>query len=429
MAKKKNTVRADGRIAVQVYIGRVDGKRKYKTVYGSTQKEADEKALQIKLKMRKGIDVSRLSDTFEDWANRWLESKKLDVCEKRYNSYKSLCKYLKEEFGQKDIGKVLPCDVKQVITKLAEYNPHTKKPSSKQTLSETRMIARQVFDFAIENRATTFNPARASSVSLPAQAPKMTREALTQEQQGWIIHTTHRAQRAAMIMLFSGLRRGELIPLTWDDINLEDHTIQVSKAVRMVNGRPKIKPIAKTKAGNRNVSIPQILVDYLIREKANDFQQSSSGKVKEIHKLVCPSAKGKMMTESAFERLWESYLVELNFQYGNRIDKKGNVAKSKYNRNGLIMTIPHITPHCLRHTFASILYMAGVDVLVASEQLGHANPATTIAIYTHFDELYKIRNIGKVDEYLEKCKSNASQNEHGRGRIFAKSKKTPGTPR
>lgn len=45
MARKKNAVRADGRIAVQVYIGRVDGKRKYKTVYGTTQKEADKKRM------------------------------------------------------------------------------------------------------------------------------------------------------------------------------------------------------------------------------------------------------------------------------------------------------------------------------------------------------------------------------------------------
>lgn len=58
MPRKQNKRRADGRIAVQVYLGMVDGKRKYKTVYGNTQKEADEAALQVKLALRKGIDVT-----------------------------------------------------------------------------------------------------------------------------------------------------------------------------------------------------------------------------------------------------------------------------------------------------------------------------------------------------------------------------------
>ena len=52
MPKRKNTVRSDGRIAVQVYIGRVDGKRKYKTVYGATQKEAVQKADEVRAMLK-----------------------------------------------------------------------------------------------------------------------------------------------------------------------------------------------------------------------------------------------------------------------------------------------------------------------------------------------------------------------------------------
>ena len=59
MAKKSNSKRADGRIAVQVYIGMVDGKRKYKTVYGRTQKEADNKAKDLKAQRLKGLDLTQ----------------------------------------------------------------------------------------------------------------------------------------------------------------------------------------------------------------------------------------------------------------------------------------------------------------------------------------------------------------------------------
>ena len=73
MPKKQNSRRKDGRIPVQVYLGRIDGKRRYKTVYGRTQKEADEKALQIKIALKKGIDVMAEQDTFGQWAEKWLK--------------------------------------------------------------------------------------------------------------------------------------------------------------------------------------------------------------------------------------------------------------------------------------------------------------------------------------------------------------------
>lgn len=79
MPRKQNKRRADGRIAVQVYLGKVDGKRRYKTVYGNTQKEADEAALQVKLALRKGIDVTAERDTFSDWAQRWMKCKESDI--------------------------------------------------------------------------------------------------------------------------------------------------------------------------------------------------------------------------------------------------------------------------------------------------------------------------------------------------------------
>ena len=69
MARQKNARRKDGRIARQVYIGRgEDGKRKYKTIYGYTQKEVDEAVLNVKLALKKGIDVAAENDSFAEWA-------------------------------------------------------------------------------------------------------------------------------------------------------------------------------------------------------------------------------------------------------------------------------------------------------------------------------------------------------------------------
>ena len=93
--------------------------------------------------------------------------------------------------------------------------------------------------------------------------------------------------------------------------------------------------------------------------------------------------------------MWESYLNALNRKYGG-IDERFGAPK-----DAMLMTIHNITAHWLRHTYATILYLSGVDVLTAMRQLGHADISTTLGIYTHLDDQYKTRAMDKLDKYLE----------------------------
>lgn len=396
MAKKKNKTRADGRIAVQVYLGMVDGKRKYKTVYGSTQKEADEKALEVKLQMRKGIDVTCGNDSWDSWAKRWADNKRLTVSAGQMGAYDSCVKHLSGYLGAAPITKIKTIDIQDVVNALSANNPNTGKPASYRMLEIVKITASQIFQLAIDNRVMDYNPANA--VKIPSGAPAETRRALTEEERSWIIDTPHTAQRPAMLCLFAGLRRGEVIPLTWDDIDLQARTIDVNKSVEMIHGKPVVKQGAKTDSGVRTVDIPQILVDFLTGEKAKDASKQQQT-VMALHPLVCPDRRGNMYNTQTWGRMWRSYLIDLNLKYG---DFSGHLRKpkSKYDPAGVPMVIPHFTAHWLRHTFATMLYMAGVDVLTAKEQLGHSNISTTLKIYTHLDATYKRRAMDKLDAYL-----------------------------
>jgi integrase len=400
MPKKRNTKRQDGRIAVQVYLGRVDGKRRYKTVYGRTQKEADEKARQIKSEIGLGLNVTADQDTFGQWADILLKIKASNVSPGQYKNYKGTVKYLKTLIGKMQIKNIRPQTIQNIIDNLAEENPTTHRPTAKRTLNFTLSVVRQILQLAVKNRIIAYNPA--NDVDIPAKAQESHRRALTEEEQQWIINTPHRAQCGAMIMMYAGLRRGELLALTWNDIDLKNKTICVNKTVTLKEGQPKIKPFTKTQAGMRVVDIPQRLADFLKEEKKKIPADA-------VNPLVCPTKSGTIMTDTAWRRLWNSYLVDLNFKYGNQIDKKGHRARSKRNPNGIVMTIPHFTAHWLRHTFATLLYLSGVDVLTAKEQLGHADIKTTLAIYTHLDQQFKRHSMTKLDEYLTRCKSDASQ--------------------
>lgn len=393
MAKKTNSKRADGRIAVQVYVGTVDGKRKYKTVYGSSQKEATTKAEDIKIMLNKGIDIQAQNDSFKTWVDSWIMIKTASVSQGRLVTYKSHLKHL-ECLNNIPIAKIRTVDIQNIISSLAVHNPSTKKPAAKKTLISIKGTAAQILQLAIDNRIIDYNPALA--VKITSQESESNRRALTDEEQQWILGTPHRAQTAAMIMLYAGLRRGELLALTWNDINFAECTIDINKTVEFINGLPNVKNTGKSRNSIRTVDIPGVLVDYL---KAQKKCATSI--------YVCTNSKGQLMSDSSWRRLWSSYLTDLNFKYGD-FSKFQNQPKSKFDPKGVPFVIPYFTAHWLRHTYATMLYFAGVDVLTAMQQLGHADIQTTLNIYTHLDKKFKRKSMAKFDVFL-KCKSNASQ--------------------
>ena len=389
MARIKNKARDDGRLQSKVYIGTKSGKKQYKYVYATNAKELEQKVQELKTKLNKGLDLTADRDTFGYWGEKWLKLKKIEVSAGRYVTYCARYKNLEPLYSM-NISKIKATDIQDIIIDCAtEPSERTGKPLAKKTLIEIRNTASQIIKLAIQNRVLDYDCAEA--VKIPKSAESSTRRALTDEEQRWITDTPHRAQTAAMIMMYAGLRRGELLALTWQDINLEEGTISVTKSVELIKGLPHIKPGGKTDAATRTVYIPRKLISYL-----QSTPHDSLG-------LVCPTVKGTPMTDTAWRRLWDSYLADQNIKYGDWSGcmQTGGKRPAKHSPMEKPFLIPRITPHWLRHTFITMLYMAGVDVLTAKEQAGHADISTTMSIYTHLDDKYKRKSISKLDEYLE----------------------------
>lgn len=401
MRKKRNAIRADGRIAVQVYIGRgEDGKRKYKTAYGKTQAEAEAAADALRKKYKRNCIRFSPDSPFSVFADAFWETANTGENTSYMVGLQGRIEWWKDHVGAYPISDISLSMLQEPLNDLAKRNPRTKKQTSKKTIGDYIGVVNQIFTIAVKNQVINFNPAE--YLDMPSAAKdKQERRALNDDEQQWIIDTPHDMQPAAMIIMYGGLRRGEVIPLLVKDVDLENKLITVDKSVKMVNGVPVLKRGAKTDAGTRTAGIPDILVDYLRVYLAG----------KSPLEYVFPGKGGKMVTESAWRRMWDSYLVDLNLKYGNSIDRKGNLAKSKFNPNGIDITIPHITSHWLRHTYATILYLSGVDKLEAAEMMGHEDVKMILEVYAHLDRLYKQRSVSKVDAYLSGkkiCKSNAS---------------------
>ena len=123
-------------------------------------------------------------------------------------------------------------------------------------------------------------------------------------------------------------------------------------------------------------------------------------KVKKLA-VVGITAKGEVMTATAWAKLWRSYMRELNIKYATRTPADlERMRSSKPGPKVFDMTIPPITMHWLRHTFCTLLYLAGVDVVQACAQMGHADVSTTLRIYTHLDAIHKRKSVDKLDAYL-----------------------------
>lgn len=379
--------RADGRFYVQVYIGRVDGKSKYKSVYGKTQKEADKKALALRAEMRKGLDISAGHDSFGEWAARWLEGKALEIVPAGLAQYKSAVDHLNGRLECAEIADIRTADIQAVVNALAKLNPNTGRPSSKRTLQGIKMTARQIFQLVIDNRVIDHNPALAVKIPTQGISPVRHRRALTDAERRWIEETPHRAQRAAMIMLYAGLRRSEVVALMWSDVDLAAHTISVTKAAEVVKSRFAIRQSAKTEAGNRIIDIPAKLADFLAREPRESI-------------YVCPRTNGGPQTPSSWDRMWETYLLDLNIKYGD-FSLFRDAPVSKYDPRGVPFVIDRITPHMLRHTFCTMLYFAGVDVMTTMRQMGHSDVKTTMGVYTHLDAQFQRESMGKLNDFLD----------------------------
>jgi len=163
----------------------------------------------------------------------------------------------------------------------------------------------------------------------------------------------------AITALFTGMRLGEVLALRWNRVDLDAKVVQVREALEQTKAFGiRFKP-PKSKAGRRDVTLPDILVDALReyrRAMLETRMQFGAGRLPD-DALVFADIDGKPLSLIAVSIAW------------------GHFAES--------IGIPEVTFHALMHTHASQLIDAGVDIVTISKRLGHAKPDITLRTYAH----------------------------------------------
>lgn len=400
--------RKDGRYQKKIGYEDRDGLIKYTVVYGKTQREVEEKAAEIINNKNKGVLPNSRKQTFLNAANAWLNSKSavvnkdkaddaeeiadgkeakaeevvvaVNVGETTFRWYRGIIdKHLKPLHNIK-LTDLASSDLQRILNSLAVEG------KSKKTISSVRQVAVSIMDDAVENDIVLKNKFR--STKIPKNVPKpQPRQPISEQQRELILKEqtwkNHRMGVPVLIMYYCGLRRGELIALTWNDVDLEKKELTIRQAATFGHNEASIKDHAKTPAGDRTISIPDQLIEPLKYWKKES---------KSIY--VCPSQKTEsIMSLQAWQCAWNSYQHYLNIAAGGRDRSRSNPK---------VIAIEPFSAHQLRHTYATMLYGAGVDLKTAQAQLGHSDVKVTMGIYTHVDESLKNESLKKLNDYFNR---------------------------
>lgn len=364
MAKKSRyaamfTLRKDGRYQA-AYTE--NGKRKF--LY-----DKDPEKLYLKLQEATAPEVDRIP-TFKEVAESWERIHREEITQRTWTNYLPHYQTILARHGDKQIS--------DVTAQLISNHLTTAKAQgySATVVNSIRSIYRMIFDYAIALDLAQYNPVL--SVRLPKGLKRGKRVSPNDPQIRTILNSADLPFGLFPIFLLcTGLRKSEALAITWDDIDLENRTIQVTKTLDYtVGANPKLKP-PKTEAGTRTVPIIDLLYDHLVL--AHSCRTSNI-----LFPALLSTRSGNgggYMTLRGYEGAWLRYCEAAGFM------KDGK---------------PTVTAHNLRHGTATLMFELGVDELTAQHILGHSRVEITREIYTELRNNQKMKSVDKFNEGMKK---------------------------
>lgn len=390
MAKYKK--RADGRYATSIIIGCTDdGKPKRKVIYGRTIMELDKKVADFKSLQNKGIIIDDNGMTVQQWADKWLELYKSDKSYNTYSMYKNTIeKHIIPKLGNIRLNSLKKHQIQELLNNIVQDGHQRTAELVKLTMQQ--LIKQAIIEEYVYKDVSV-------GLSLPKHK-KPVKRALTDAEKVLVQQADLDIRERAFIDLlyYTGVRRGEALALMVSDIDFVNKKISISKNLVMKNNASEIKPSPKTFAGNRDIPIPDRLIETL---------KTYIGTISSIYLFT--KQDGNLMTHSAFRRFWDNIIDKLNIAAGGQKFKRSDLQGN--NITAVQLIAKDITPHMFRHTYATNLYYAGIDVKSAQYLLGHSSIQLTMDIYTHLDN-NKILSAGdKLNSFFD-SQNNSSDSQN-----------------
>jgi len=351
-----------------------DGQPIRKQFYGESKKDAEAKRDEYLINIKKGLPTSFDKITFNSVFKTWLETVlKPSVSLASYNKYETDYR-LRIQSGV--LSKMKLVDIKSIHVQ-SFYNDLLNK-FTVNTVRQTHSLIHNFFKYCLKSDLILKDPLLA--VELPVlKSTSETNRALTDREIEKLLSAAKNEPKYFIFAfaLFSGLRQGEILALTFRDIDFINNVIRVNKSVKYltVNGEYKaVLSHTKTSHSVRDIPILEAIQTPL-REHMR----------REIEKYRMLS-----ITHTEHSLLFSSYAATYREGGNLRISLKRLCKRLK---------MPPVTFHSLRHSFCTILAKQGVPLKTASMLMGHASIAVTARVYTHVDNVELKKGIEKLSAY------------------------------
>lgn len=367
---------------LRLYIGTVtlpDGKKKkkyYTETFHGTEREASERMAQIVTDKAKGKLILPDKITVGEYMDYWFGQ----MCETRewrpntQRNKKCAIRHIKNELGNARLQKVGPLDIQEMYSRI-RTNLQKAGHDGRATIKLVHIALRDALDQAVQWKLIADNPADA--VEKPQHKAK-DRVIWTEEQQRLFLvqATEYRYYPMWVLMLYTGLRVGEICGLRWSDIDMDAQTLTVRWTCNRNYGEP-VEGAAKTESGERMIPFTgatrRVLQQWKVKQ--NEERLRAGAQWQDTEGRVFTTRKGAVPTYNSIRQS----LMRACRRIG----------------------LPYDAQHALRHAFGTNMVYAGVDPKTASELMGHASVEFYMDTYVHPTEEKKRAAIQQMQNYVQ----------------------------
>jgi integrase len=335
---------------------RVAGKRYSKAFHG-TKRAAQTELRRLLKSADDGVHVEPARTPLADYLRGWLDSES-DLSPKTLERYRQLAEQqILPHLGTTVLQNLRPIQISDWHATLLKPGGVNGGALSARTVGHAHRVLHRGLERALALELVARNVAHAVRPPKVADAEIVS---LTAEQIVDVLARLdgHALHPIAALALGTGMRRGEICALAWGAVDLDSATVRVERSLEETKAGLRFKP-PKTRRGYRLVSLPANVVEILRAHQRRQAEQRLAlglGRAGSDH-LVFARPDGSPYPPNTLSRDWW--------------------------RATKALRLPRVMFHALRHSSASALIAAGLDVGAVSRRLGHADPATTLRVYTH----------------------------------------------
>ena len=363
-----------------------------------TLEELREKELDVLRDVLDGVKVDKNNLTVNDMYNSWIQLKR-GLKENTFSNYKYMYKmFVEPDFGKNRITDLKRSDVRGFYNFLAE-----EKHVQINTIDSIHTVLHQVLEIAVEDDYLRYNPSDNALKELKKAVnfEVEKRRALTVSEQEIFEAFLrkkgqyHRWYPVFTVMLWTGMRVGEITGLRWCDIDLEEGSINVNHTLVYFDKRAEERctfaiNTTKTKAGERSIPmLPKVKEAFLVeKEYQRECGVKSESVVDGYRDFIFVNRFGNVQHQGTLNKALRRIIRDCNFEI---LDK---------NKQNDVIILPKFSNHSLRHTFTTRMCEAGVNIKAMQEILGHADAETTMDIYAEATKELKKSELINFEEFF-----------------------------